>query len=269
MQPFLLRREEERRIYNCLRQIQEENDVRVLLAVESGSRAWGFASKDSDWDVRYVYVHRPEWYFHIEERRDVIENMFENDIDAVGWDLKKTLSQLKRSNPALMEWMKSPIVYKCDYKFMDALNEIIPKCYNPIRAMYHYHRIYVKHDERYLQKQGYPMKRFLYYLRGILACQWIERYKTIPPVKFQKLYEEMVSDPGIKQEIDTLIRYKTISKEMDMSEVPAKLVEYAKKYADYYIKVVNDFRPSFDNNGINEVLNKLFFETVKNFSNEL
>ena len=170
----------EKYIHQCLRQIENDNDVRILLAVESGSRAWGFASKDSDWDVRYVYVHRPEWYFHIEEQRDVIENLFENDIDAVGWDLKKTLGQLKRSNPALMEWIKSPIVYEYDQKFMNALNEVIPKCYNPIKAMYHYHRIYVKHDERYLQKQGYPMKRFLYYLRGILACRWIEKHLTIP-----------------------------------------------------------------------------------------
>lgn len=249
-------------IHQCLRKIEEENDVRILLAVESGSRAWGFASKDSDWDVRYIYVHRPEWYFHIEEQRDVIENMFDNDVDAVGWDLKKALGQLKRSNPALMEWMKSPIVYESDQKFMDVLNEVIPKCYNPIKAMYHYHRIYVKHDERYLQKQGYPMKRFLYYLRGILACQWIEKYKTIPPVRFQALYEEMVSNPEIKQEIDQLIAYKTTSKEMDMSEVPSQLVNYAKEYADYFIKVVNGFRPSFDNTGINEDLNRIFFETV-------
>ena len=254
----------EKYIHQCLRQIENDNEVRILLAVESGSRAWGFASKDSDWDVRYIYVHRPEWYFHIEEQRDVIENLFENDIDTVGWDLKKTLGQLKRSNPALMEWMKSPIVYEYDQMFMDALNDIIPKCYNPIKAMYHYHRIYVKHDERYLQKQGYPMKRFLYYLRGILACQWIEKYQTIPPVSFQELYEEMVSDPEIKCEINVLIGYKTTSKEMDMSEVPANLVDYAKEYADYYIKVVNGFRPTFDNTGINEDLNRLFFETVNN-----
>ena len=254
--------ETEKYIYQCLQQIEKENDVRILLAVESGSRAWGFASKDSDWDVRYVYVHRPEWYFHIEEQRDVIENMFENDIDAVGWDLKKSLSQLKRSNPAFMEWIKSPIIYKSDTRFMDDLNELIPKCYNPIKAMYHYQKIYIKHDERYLQKQGYPMKRFLYYLRGVLACQWIERYKSIPPVRFNELYEEIVSDQEIRQEIDKLIEYKTTSKEMDMSEVPFKLVDYAKELASYYIKVVNDFRPVFDNTGVNEDLNRLFFNTV-------
>lgn len=106
------------------------------------------------------------------------------------------------------------------------------------------------------------MKRFLYYLRGVLACQWIERYKSIPPVRFNELYEEMVSDQDIRQEIDKLIEYKTTSKEMNMSEVPLKLVDYAKELASYYIKVVNDFRPVFDNTGVNEVLNRLFFNTV-------
>lgn len=250
-------------INKCLLEIEQQHEVTILMAVESGSRAWGFASKDSDWDVRYVYVHRPEWYFHIEEQRDVIENMFDNDVDAVGWDLKKTLFQLNKSNPALLEWMKSPIVYRRDEYFMTALESIILLCYNPIKAMYHYHRIYVKHDERYLQKQGYPMKRFLYYLRGILACQWIEKNKTIPPVRFQELYEEMVTDPEIKQEIDTLIAYKTTSKEMDMSEVPSKLVDYAKNLADYYVKVVDKFRPTFDNKGVNRDLNKLFYEMVE------
>ena len=101
----------EKYIHQCLRQIENDNDVRVLLAVESGSRAWGFASKDSDWDVRFIYVHKPEWYFSIDEQRDVIEEMYAEYIDAVGWDIKKALALLKRSNPSLMEWIQSPIVY--------------------------------------------------------------------------------------------------------------------------------------------------------------
>ena len=171
-------------IHSDLKEIEEKYDVRILLAVESGSRAWGFASKDSDWDVRFIYVNKPEWYFSIDEQRDVIEEMFDNDIDAVGWDLKKALAQLKRSNPAFLEWIISPIVYRSDDSFMSGILPLAKQCFNPTKAMYHYQRIYVKHDERYLQKQGYPMKRFMYYLRGLLACQWIEKYNTLPPVSF-------------------------------------------------------------------------------------
>ena len=142
-------------ILKCLCEIEQKYDVSILLAVESGSRAWGFASKDSDWDVRFIYKHGASWYFSIEEQRDVIEEMLENDIDAVGWDIKKALFQLKRSNPALIEWINSPIVYCSDDFFMMNLIPLARFCFNPTKAMYHYQRIYVKHDERYLQKQGY------------------------------------------------------------------------------------------------------------------
>lgn len=249
-------------INKCLRQIEKENDVWILLAVESGSRAWGFASEDSDWDVRFIYMHNPEWYFSVDEQRDVIEQMFENDIDVVGWDIKKALALMKRSNPSLMEWIKSPIVYRSEDFFMRDIVPLAKRCFNPTKAMYHYQRIYVKHDERYLQKQGYPMKRFMYYLRGILACQWIERYKTMPPVSFQELYDVVVEEQKIKDGIRDLVKAKSSGKEMDMSEVPKYLVDYYLPIAEYYSELVGKFRPDFDNEGISGRLNRFFYETV-------
>ena len=249
-------------ILKCLCEIEQKYDVSILLAVESGSRAWGFASKDSDWDVRFIYKHGASWYFSIEEQRDVIEEMLENDIDAVGWDIKKALFQLKRSNPALIEWINSPIVYCSDDFFMMNLIPLARFCFNPTKAMYHYQRIYVKHDERYLQKQGYPMKRFMYYLRGILACQWIEKYKTMPPVAFQQLYEDIVEDDKIKDGVRELVRLKSSGKEVDLSEVPEFLVIYYRPLAEYYSDLVGKFRPDFNNDGVTERLNNLFYETV-------
>lgn len=246
----------------CLSKIEQKYEVNILLAVESGSRAWGFASKDSDWDVRFIYAHRARWYFSIDEKRDVIEEMFDNDIDAVGWDLKKALAQLKRSNPAFIEWVNSPIFYQSDEFFMMRLTPLSRFCFNPTKAMYHYQRIYVKHDERYLQKQGYPMKRFMYYLRGVLACQWIEKYKTMPPVSFQQLYEDIVEDEKIKNGIRELVTMKSSGKEMDMSEVPEYLVNHYRPLAEYYSDLVGKFRPEFNNDGISERLNDLFYETV-------
>ena len=249
-------------ILKCLQEIKRKYNVYVLMAVESGSRAWGFASKDSDWDVRFIYMHNVEWYFSIDDQRDVIEEMFENDIDAVGWDIKKALALLKRGNPSLMEWIKSPIVYQSDDSFMRDIVPLAKKCFNPTKAMYHYQRIYVKHDERYLQKQGYPMKRYLYYLRGILACQWIEKYNTLPPVSFQLLYEDIVEERKIKDGIRELIKQKSSGKEKDMSEVPQYLVDYYLPLAEYYSNLVGKFRPDIDNKGITERLNRFFYETV-------
>lgn len=249
-------------IIKCLREIERKYNVHVLLAVESGSRAWGFASEDSDWDVRFIYVHRAEWYFCVDDQRDVIEEMFENDIDAGGWDIKKALALLKRSNPSLMEWINSSIVYIGEEDFMYDLGLLSKRCFNPTKAMYHYQRIYVKHDERYLQKQGYPMKRYLYFLRGILACQWIEKNKSLPPVSFKELYEDIVEDNKIKDGISEMIKQKSSGKEKDMSEVPQYLVDYYLPLAEYYSDYVGKFRPDIDNEGITERLNRFFYETV-------
>lgn len=249
-------------ILKCLREIEREYNVHVLMAVESGSRAWGFASEDSDWDVRFIYSHSPSWYFKVDDQRDVIEEMFENDIDAVGWDIKKALALLKRSNPSLMEWINSPIVYIGEEHFMLDLEILAKRCFNPTKAMYHYQRIYVKHDERYLQKQGYPMKRYLYYLRGILACQWIEKYKSLPPVSFKELYEDIVEDQKIKDGISEMIKHKSSGKEKDMSEVPQYLVDYYLPLAEYYSDLVGNFRPKFNNEEISERVNRFFYETV-------
>lgn len=191
--------------------------------------------------------------------------MFENDIDAVGWDIKKTLALLKRSNPSLLEWIKSPIVYRSDDSFMRDIVPLAQRCFNPTKAMYHYQRIYVKHDERYLQRQGYPMKRFMYYLRGILACQWIEKYKTLPPVSFQELYEDIVEDRKIKDGISELVKLKSSGKETDMSEVPAYLVEYYIPLAEHFSDLVGKFRPECNNEGISERLNRFFYLTVTKF----
>ena len=92
--------------------IEDKEKIKILFAVESGSRAWGFPSKDSDYDVRFVYIRRPEWYLSIEKKRDVIEYAINDLLDINGWDIQKGLGLLRKYNPALMEWLDSPIVYR-------------------------------------------------------------------------------------------------------------------------------------------------------------
>lgn len=100
------------RVLDELERIEREHDVVVLYACESGSRAWGFASPDSDYDVRFVYVHQPEWYQRVEEPRDVIERPLSDELDISGWELRKALRLTRKSNPALLEWLGSPLVYR-------------------------------------------------------------------------------------------------------------------------------------------------------------
>ncbi len=244
-----------------LRDIEQEHNVKVLLAVESGSRAWGFESKNSDWDVRFIYVNKPEWYFKIQEQRDVIEHMYEDDVDLVGWELRKALVLLQKSNSSLLEWFNSPNVYYKDEDFVKRIREIERDYFNPIRTMYHYNHIYIKHDERYLQKQGYPMKRFLYYLRGILACKWIEKNRSLPPVAFNELLDATVEDNEIRAKVDELISLKKSGKEHDMLTVEDSLVDYARHLADYYNGIIDSFRPEL-NETSTDALDSILYDMV-------
>lgn len=171
-----------------LQELEQEYDIRVLLAVESGSRAWGFASPDSDFDVRFIYVHKPEFYLRLEERRDVIEVPVDDTWDVSGWDLDKTLRLLFRSNPTLFEWLNSPITY-----FEDGFRERIAPCakqlFSQKNMLYHYLNTARNNIKQYLQADEVQPKKYFYALRPILACKWVLERNSPPPVPFAKLVE--------------------------------------------------------------------------------
>ncbi len=247
-------------ILSRLKKIEEEYNVSVLYAVESGSRAWGFESVNSDWDVRFIYVHKPQWYFMVDEQRDVIEQM-DGDLDLAGWELRKMLVLLKKSNPSLLEWLNSPIVYYADEDFLQRIRSVLPEFFNPIASMYHYNHMYKGHDERYIQSEGCDMKRFLYYLRGVLACKWIEQYRTQPPVLFMELVNTLVDAKGIKEKIIELVRLKKDGDEHDISVVDKELIDYTKRLADYYNGLIKEFHPDMSGRH-SEVLDTLMYDMV-------
>ena len=123
------------KISEQLTNIEAAHNVRILYAVESGSRAWGFASRNSDYDVRFIYVHQPNWYLSIRDRRDVIECPISDDLDISGWDLRKALGLFSKSNPPLLEWLGSPIIYKDVYELADNMREMLTTAFQPQRSM--------------------------------------------------------------------------------------------------------------------------------------
>ena len=142
------------RILQLLKDIEQKHNVKVLLAVNSGSRCFGYASETSDWDVRFIYVHKPEWYFSISQTSDVIEYMNEEDgLDAEGFDLKKALTLLTKTNPIESDWLHSKEFFVCDEDFLKAMLQFEANCYNTKSAMYHFYSMCVKHNDRYLQKE--------------------------------------------------------------------------------------------------------------------
>lgn len=258
---YIANHTEREEIPRHLNYIEKKYNVKILLAVESGSRAWGFESKDSDWDVRFIYVNKPEWYFKVEPQRDTIEYVYNDRLDMVGWDLKKALSLLSKSNPSVQEWLHSPFIYRCDDYFSQRLAAVEDDYFNPIKLMYHYNHIYNKHNERYLQQEGYPMKRFLYYLRGILACKWIEQKMTFPPIPFMELVDGTVEDEAIVAKIEELIQIKRGDKECDITVADESLMAYARHWDEYFNEKIDSFRPELDKVST-DALDSILFDMV-------
>jgi predicted nucleotidyltransferase len=114
--------------------IELAHRVGVLYACESGSRAWGFASPDSDWDVRFIYLHASDWYLSLIDWKEVIELPIEGNLDINGWDFRKSLKLLLKGNPVLFEWLASPIVYREDQTVMVRYRELAQHLFRPRRA---------------------------------------------------------------------------------------------------------------------------------------
>lgn len=193
------------RILDELKVIEEKYDVVVLYACESGSRGWGFASTDSDYDVRFIYVHKASWYLTVEPGRDVIERPLDDELDISGWELRKTLGLLKRANPTLLEWLDSPIIYREDKLFMAELRALANLFFSSIRARYHYLSMAKKNFRGYLQGDTVRLKKYLYVLRPLLAVKWIDERASVPPMPFSLLLD--ILDSGTYRELLTEIDY--------------------------------------------------------------
>lgn len=160
-----------------LLEIEKNENVIVLHAVESGSRAWGFASPDSDYDVRFIYVRRKEDYLKLNESRDVIEWQLDEVLDINGWDLKKVLKQFYRGNATLFEWSRSPIVYKTTELWKQIYDEV--KSYFSVKvAAYHYYGTAKSIYIQYLQEESVKYKKYFYALRPLLAVKYIQEYQS-------------------------------------------------------------------------------------------
>ncbi len=122
-------------IHRRLGEIESANNVRILFAAESGSRAWGFSSPDSDYDVRFIYVHPFDWYLTITPGRDTIERLDADGFDASGWDIRKALGLFSKTNLTMIEWINSPIIYSDDNVLRPALLALLPVCFNKTRAL--------------------------------------------------------------------------------------------------------------------------------------
>ena len=126
------------KILESLSSLEQQHNINILYAVESGSRAWGFESQNSDYDVRYIYIHKPDWYLSIDDKKDSREIILPNDIDLAGWEIRKALRLFRKSNPPLLEWLNSDIIYLDNSNFANNLRKLSQEYFNPKSCIYHY-----------------------------------------------------------------------------------------------------------------------------------
>ncbi len=198
-------------IMDALHDIESRHDVRVLFACESGSRGWGFASPDSDYDVRFVYVNRLPWYLTVLPQRDVIELPISGDLDINGWDLRKALGLMRESNPTLLEWLRSPIVYRDEPAVMQRFRELSAAVFSNARCWHHYASMAKKNFREHLQADEVRYKKYLYVLRPLLAARWIRARPGVPPMRFAELAQHTLDparDAELVAELNALLEVK-------------------------------------------------------------
>ena len=198
-----------------LKEIEVKHGVRILHAVESGSRAWGFASPDSDYDVRFVYVRPAADYLRLNEHKDVI--IWKNDdvLDINGWDLRKAMKQFARGNATLFEWSYSPVVYQTSSEWATVC-DVAKSYFSEKAAICHYYGTAMKTWNEHLTGETVRYKKYFYALRPLLAAQYIERYHTVPPVLFNDLLKMEIA-PSLKDAIDKLLKIKRVTIEGEIN----------------------------------------------------
>lgn len=217
MKPSIFSTAQER-ILTRLAEIESENQIKIAYACESGSRAWGFPSQNSDYDVRFIYIRPLEWYLSIEVGRDVIELPIDGGLDINGWDLKKALQLLSETNPTLFEWLGSPIIYLDRYDISEKMREMAETYYSKSAYLQHYLKIARGNYLDYLQGDTVWIKKYLYVLRPLMALKWVESGFGFAPTDFNIMVEKLNLPSSVRDVIHRLLENKRSGDELGMGD---------------------------------------------------
>ena len=247
------------RIRTALAAIEAEHHVRVLYACESGSRAWGFPSPDSDYDVRFIYCRPTAWYLMLDEGRDTLDFPVDDELDLAGWDLRKALRLLRASNAALLEWLQSPIIYQEARSFLAQVQPLLPTAFNAKAGLHHYLGQLRRGVEEDLAGEEVRLKRLFYALRSALAARWIRERHTLPPMEFAPL--RVLLPPDLQGLIDNLLGQKAVAVEKAAMTTPAALRTFLQ--AEYVAgQAARENLPVERREGLGERLDELFRQWV-------
>lgn len=233
----------QQQIQQKLVQISQESDLQFLLAVESGSRAWGFPSPDSDYDVRAIFVRPLPEYLRIDMPKETFEYIENEWFDVGGWDLRKALSLLCKSNAVLLEWFNSPIVYQQSSTFVERIQPLLEEYFQPHAVIHHYRGI-AKNALSQLDLQNeIKLKKWFYVLRPLLAVQWVAQQNTIPPMELTKLYQTLPM--SLQNEIDELVNLKATQSESYLHKLSSGLIQCTEQlwHSVEHLQITPEYRP--------------------------
>ena len=187
-----------------LDQIAQEEEITILLAIESGSRAWGFHSPDSDYDVRFIYTRPVDWFLNLGKKRDVVERPIDDLLDISGWQLDKALGLALKGNAVLGEWLQSPIIYRAHPQAHAQITDFCKTAAQPRPIMWHYLSLAEQHEKRTHFEDGrVRLKRLFYALRPALALRWMHMNNwAMPPMDMTTL----CAGAALSAEEDSAIR---------------------------------------------------------------
>ncbi len=242
-----------------IKEIEQMENVKILHAIESGSRAWGFASPDSDYDVRFIYVRPMEYYLRLEGQKDFIDWELDETLDINGWDLAKALQHFHKSNATMFEWSNSPVVYYTTPEW-ERVREASKNYFSCKSSMYHYYGTANKNYNDYLQEELVKYKKYFYVLRPILACKWIEEKKCPPPVLFSELMDGVLEE-DIKPFVENLVQVKKQMVESEKGRRIDELNRYIQEKLQKYKQKINEMEDDRNQNW--EPLNQLFREIIQ------
>ena len=253
---------EKERVSDALRDIESRRGCRVLFAVESGSRAWGFASPDSDYDVRGVYVKPLDWYLQLKsEVADTIVEELPGEIDVSLWDLRKALLQMAKSNASFLEWLGSPTIYR-DCGIIAALNGLKAYCANPVHIAYHYASMFRKAMEARDADGTIRIKKLCYALRAALCLRYAMDNEDMPPTPFADVLASVTLSAGERDAIRGVLAQKEQALESDTVTPDARLADLL---ADRYDSMsAHPWRKHHVSGGAYAKLEEIFRGYVKN-----
>ena len=246
-------------VLSKLKEIEERENIKILHCVESGSRAWGFASPDSDYDVRFIYVRPKDFYLRLDKTRDVIEWQLDDTLDINGWDVQKALTLLHNSNPTLFEWNSSPIIYKTTDEWQK-IATVINRYFVAKSGLYHYLSTAKSNYREYLKGETVRLKKYFYVLRPLLACKWILAEGTPPPMLFSTLMEKYL-DAEIQPDVEKLLDLKINTPEIGEGKRFDRVNDYIDRSMDEIEKIIAEL-PREDARGWDE-LNSIFLSLLQ------